>query len=116
MKVFFDRQESHFKRLWTLEQWYSDLRGYLPLFMEKEQEKYTAVIYPKLVKLDAEIDAAWDEYEQRFDDEGTWNPAELVFNKRVKMILRDLDEITALTKVIDKQTIDEGVIRFGGGI
>jgi len=107
MKVFFDRQESHFKRLWTLEQWYSDLRGYLPLFMEKEQEKYTTVIYPKLEKLDAEIDKAWEDYKQRYDQPDTWDPDELEFNKRVKMILRDLDEITALTKVIDKQRMGE---------
>lgn len=113
MKIFFDRQESHFKRLWTLEQWYSDLRGYLPGFMEKEQEKYTTVIYPKLEKLDAEIDKAWEDYKQRYDQPDTWDPDELEFNKRVKMILRDLDEITALTKVIDKQRMtddDMGVI------
>lgn len=112
-KVFFDRQESHFKRMWTLEQWYSDLRGYLPLIFEKDSKTYKEIIFPKLLELDQKIDAAWEEYEQRFDSEATWDPAELVFNRSVKTILRDLDEVTAISKVIDKQKMNEEMEEIG---
>lgn len=104
MKIYLDRQETHFKRLWTLEQWYSDLRGYLPVFLQKTDIDVED-LQKKLNHVDESIDAAWEDYQQRFDNPDTWDPAELEFNKKVKMILRDLDEITAISKVIDKQKL-----------
>lgn len=102
MKLFFDRQESHFKRLWTLEQWYSDLRGYLPMFYESRSDEYEK-IYPKIQTVDERINETWALYEQRYDNVGTWDPDELKFNRRVVTVMRDLDEITSLSRVIDKQ-------------
>lgn len=102
MKLFFDRQESHFKRLWTLEQWYSDLRGYLPMFYESRSDEYEK-IYPKIQTVDERINETWALYEQRYDNAGTWDPDELKFNRRVVTVMRDLDEITSLSRVIDKQ-------------
>jgi hypothetical protein len=102
MKLFFDRQESHFKRLWTLEQWYSDLRGYLPMFYESKPDEYEK-IYPKIQTIDERINDTWGHYEQRYDNAGTWDPDELKFNRMVVTVMRDLDEITSLSRVIDKQ-------------
>ena len=67
MKIYLDRQETHFKRLWTLEQWYSDLRGYLPNFLKgsnptEEDFKRIAELMPVI---DQRIDETWDEYQQR---------------------------------------------------
>jgi len=103
MKIFFNRAENHIERLWILEEWFSDLRAYLPLVFEKTPEDYTALIYPRLEKLDSIVDAAWDAYRSQFEDEQTFDPAELEFVRRCKGILRELDEITAISKIIDKQ-------------
>jgi hypothetical protein len=113
MKIYLDRQETHFKRLWTLEQWYSDLRGYLPLLFEKDAATYNEILFPKITSLDERIDDAWEDYQQRFDNPDTWDPAELQFNKKVKMILRDLDEVTAMSKVIDKQKMNDDMEAIG---
>ena len=114
MKVYLDRQDTHFKRLWTLEQWYSDLRGYLPNFLKSSNptEEDFKRIRELMPIIDKRIDEAWDEYQQRFDEPNTWDPEELVFNRHVKEILRDLDEITAISKVIDKQKMQDEEMVF----
>lgn len=112
MKLFFDRQETHFKRMWTLEQWYSDLRGHLPVYYEKKPEDYQT-LYPKIQTIDERINAAWEHYEQRFDNAATWDPDELKFNRRVVTVMRDLDEVTALSRLLDKQKMPEDMDVIG---
>jgi hypothetical protein len=112
MKAFFERQDTHFKRMWTLEQWYSDLRGYLPVLFEKTSPIYEETIFPKLETFDERINKTWNLYEQRYDDPSTWNPEELSFNRRVVGCLRDLDEITAISRVINKEKIEGYEVLF----
>lgn len=112
MKIFFDRQETHFKRLWTLEQWYSDLRGHLPVMFESKQDIYDSLLYPKIETIDERIDDAWIDYEKRFDEPNSWSQEELDFNDKVKVVLRDLDDLTATSKVIDKMAFSEETVKL----
>jgi hypothetical protein len=112
MKVFFNRAESHLERLWILEEWYSDLRAKLPLLYEKTPEDYTRDILPKMEKLDILVDTAWEDYRAYFEQD-TFDPGELAFVRELKTILRELDEITAISKIIDKQKISDDMDVIG---
>jgi hypothetical protein len=112
MKVFFNRAESHLERLWILEEWYSDLRAKLPLLYEKTPEDYTRDILPKMEKLDLLVDTAWEDYRAYFEQD-TFDPGELAFVRELKTILRELDEITAISKIIDKQKMSDDMDVIG---
>jgi hypothetical protein len=112
MKVFFNRAESHLERLWILEEWYSDLRAKLPLLYEKTPDDYTRNILPKMEKLDLLVDTAWEDYRAYFEQD-TFDPGELAFVRELKTILRELDEITAISKIIDKQKISDDMDVIG---
>jgi hypothetical protein len=112
MKVFFNRAESHLERLWILEEWYSDLRAKLPMLYEKTPEDYAQNILPKMEKLDDLVDAAWEHYRAYFEQD-TFDPGELTFVRELKTILRELDEITAISKIIDKQKMSEDMDVIG---
>lgn len=112
MKVFFNRAESHLERMWILEEWYSDLRAKLPILYEKTPEDYSNNILPKMKKLDTLIDTAWDNYRAYFEQD-TFDPGELVFVRELKTILRELDEVTAISKIIDKQKFSDDMDVIG---
>jgi hypothetical protein len=112
MKVFFNRAESHLERLWILEEWYSDLRAKLPLFYEKTPDDYTRDILPRMEKLDLLVDTAWEDYRAYFEQD-TFDPGELAFVRELKTILRELDEITAISKIIDKQKMSDDMDMIG---
>jgi hypothetical protein len=112
MKVFFNRAESHLERLWILEEWYSDLRAKLPLLYEKTPDDYTRDILPKMEKLDLLVDTAWEDYRAYFEQD-TFDPGELAFVRELKTILRELDEITAISKIIDKQKMSDDMDVIG---
>jgi hypothetical protein len=112
MKVFFNRAETHLERLWILEEWYSDLRAKLPLLYEKTPEDYSRNILPKMEKLDILVDTAWEDYRAYFEQD-TFDPGELAFVRELKTILRELDEITAISKIIDKQKMSDDMDVIG---
>jgi hypothetical protein len=112
MKVFFNRAETHLERLWILEEWYSDLRAKLPLLYEKTPDDYTRDILPRMEKLDILVDTAWEDYRAYFEQD-TFDPGELAFVRELKTILRELDEITAISKIIDKQKMSDDMDVIG---
>jgi hypothetical protein len=112
MKVFFNRAESHLERLWILEEWYSDLRAKLPLLYEKTPNEYSRDILPRMLKLDTLVDSAWEDYRAYFEQD-TFDNNELVFVRELKTILRELDEITAISKIIDKQKLSDDMDVIG---
>jgi hypothetical protein len=62
--------------------------------------------------LDLLVDTAWEDYRAYFEQD-TFDPGELAFVRELKTILRELDEITAISKIIDKQKISDEEMVFG---
>ena len=106
MKIYFNQAQKHIDRLWILDEWFSDLRSYLPIFMESNTEKYEKDIKPLMGKADEELIQAWKFYQGHFEGQSFEGP-ELIFVRQLRTILLDLDEITAISKVIDKQKMDD---------
>jgi len=115
-KINFNRgPQLHIERLFILDKWYSNLRAYLPILYvaNKDAEGYQAEILPKLVHVDRELHDAWDSYKSSFEGEHSFDPQELAFVKQLRTILIDLDEITAISKVIDKQKMTDDMDVIG---
>ena len=109
-KINFNRgPQLHIERMFILEKWYSNLMAYLPIYYEvnKDVDNYNATIFPKIQLVGNHIDATWDLYKASFEDIQSCDPDELLFIKNLRTILRELDEITAISKVIDKQKFTE---------
>jgi len=114
-KINFNRgPQLHIERLFILDKWYSNLRAYLPILYEanKNTEGYNGDIFPKLKHVDKELHDAWDSYKSSFEGEHSFDPQELAFVKQLRTILIDLDEITAISKVIDKMAFTEDVVKL----
>jgi hypothetical protein len=115
-KINFNRgPQLHIERLFILDKWYSNLRAYLPILYvaNKDAEGYQADIFPKIEHVDKELHEAWDSYKSTFEGEQSFDPQELAFVKQLRTILIDLDEITAISKVIDKQKMTDDMDVIG---
>jgi len=114
-KINFNRgPQLHIERLFILDKWYSNLRAYLPILYvaNKDAEGYQTEILPRLGHVDRELHDAWDSYKSSFEGEHSFDPQELAFVKQLRTILIDLDEITAISKVIDKMAFTEDVVKL----
>lgn len=112
-KINFNRgPQLHIERLFILLKWYSDLRAYLPMIYEKSLDDYNDNLLPKLEAVNTRLWATWGLYKSTFEQE-TYDPDEHEFVVQVAMILIELDEITAISKVIDKQKMTEDEMVFG---
>jgi hypothetical protein len=113
MKIFFNRVEKHIDRLWILDEWYSDLRAYLPgyLVLSKPTEDDMQKIDKLMKCVDDRLYDAWGSYKAQFENE-SFDPAELEFVRKQRAILLDLDEITGISKVIDKQKMQDEEMTF----
>lgn len=96
-------QQSHLEKIIILDKWYSDLRAYLPIKMEKEIEEYNKDFYPALARVDTRLCEAWAAYRPEFESLESCNPDEKLFILMLRGIMIELDEITANSKVIDKE-------------
>jgi hypothetical protein len=96
-------QQSHLEKIIILDKWYSDLRAYLPVKMEKEIEEYNKDFFPALARVDIRLCEAWDAYRPEFESLESCNPDEKLFILMLRGIMIELDEITANSKVIDKE-------------
>jgi hypothetical protein len=123
-KINFNRgPQLHIERLFILDKWYSDLRAYLPilfkadpeLFPEESKDKifYFDIILPKINEVDKKLLDAWELYKASFEGEQSFDPSELMFVKQLRAVLLDLDAITAISKVIDKQKMTEDMQEIG---
>lgn len=107
--------QTHMEKMEILHSWYSDLRARLPVIMKKpedytEAKQWNGKTYHEMMK-DAEIRLgdARKLYDPVFEGLTTCNPAEKSFMITLCGIKEVLDEITAISQIIDTvQTSDEG--------
>jgi len=99
-----------------LHNWYSALRSYLRecyhvrdkegLYTQKKEE-YAEIILPKINAVAIKIQNARNQYSVTFENVDTRDPKEADYEILLEGILEDLDEITAISGIIDKQQISE---------
>ncbi|MCJ7698429.1 MAG: hypothetical protein MUO73_08900 [Thermoplasmata archaeon] len=101
----------HLEKLTILDKWFSHLRAFLPVLMEKDQENYEKYFFPPLCEVDQKLKSAWAIYSPTMEGMNSCNPDEKEFILFMRGIFIDLDEITANAKVIDKEKIDDGLMK-----
>jgi hypothetical protein len=102
--------QMYIEKLTILDKWFSHLRAFLPVLMEKDLETYESQFYPFLSKVDLKIKKAYQLYSSSMEGI-TCNPDEKEFILFLRGIFIDLDEITANAKVIDKEKMDDGLMK-----
>jgi len=101
----------HLEKLTILDKWFSHLRAYIPVMMEKDQEIYEKTFFPALCKVDEKLRDAYQLYSSSMEGMNSCNPDEKDFILFMRGIFIDLDEITANAKIIDKEKMDEGLMK-----
>ena len=95
--------QTYIEKLTILDKWYSHLRAYLPILLEKKLEEYYLNYLPLLQSVDEKLQQAWCIYKPTFEGIDSFDPDEMTFTLYMRGIFMDLDEITANAKVIDKE-------------
>jgi hypothetical protein len=95
--------QTYIEKLTILDKWYSHLRAYLPVLLEKKVEEYEKRYLPPLIIVDKKISEAWELYKPAFEGLEYFGNDEKDFTLFMRGIFIDLDEITANAKVIDKE-------------
>lgn len=104
---------SHMENKFSLEKWYSALNNYLPVLYEKRPEEYTNLgINELLLEAEKEINIMHELYRSDFEGLGTCNPEEKAFILAMRGVFERLDNLTAITHVIDGIKPDEEVVRL----
>jgi hypothetical protein len=93
----------HIEKLTILDKWYSHLRAYLPVLLEKKIDEYNDKYSQALIDVDQKLQNAWNLYDPSMEPEESCNTNEKEFILFMRGIFIDLDEITANAKVIDKE-------------
>lgn len=99
--------QTHLEKLTILDKWYSHLRAYLPVAMAKKTDKlnfYNERLAPLIIKVDDKLREAWNVYHPSMEGLDSCNPDEKEFILFMRGIFIDLDEITAESGIIDKET------------
>jgi hypothetical protein len=101
------------KRL-VLHKIYSYLRGYLPVVYEKESktEEYNLKIDPLLKSAAEQVGLAREQYKSTFETVSTCDPDEKIFQETMDGIFERLVEIAAISKVIDKEKMENEEVIF----
>ena len=98
-----------------LHNWYSALRSYLPVLYKaddksdlykKKKEEYAA-LKEMLEDVAKEIAIARKQYKSTFENPDMYDPDESSFEEILEGILERLDDITAITHIIDKAKSDD---------
>ncbi len=99
-----------------LHNWYSALRAYLPVLYnaddtseryKNKKEEYVEKLLPMLHDVGEEIRAARKAYKSTFENRDIYDPAESAFEELLEGIQERLDDITAITGIIDKGRMDD---------
>lgn len=87
---------------------YSYLRAYLPEFYDKESKRidYNEKVAPLLDNVSEDIRLARDQYKPTFETIRACDPEEKEFQQTMDSIFEKLFEIIAVSKVIDKEKMD----------
>jgi hypothetical protein len=86
---------------------YAWLRAYLPVLYDKDskREEYNISVAPLLDEVSEDIKLAREQYKASFEG-GTCDPDEKVFQGTMDAIFEKLSVIIAVSKVIDKEKMD----------
>lgn len=97
-----------------LHKWYSHLRAYLPEMYDKESKRefYNDTIAPLLDEAAEQMKLAREMYRSTFEGVQTWTEDEKNFQLALDGIFERLDVITAKTKVIDKEKLEDVEVVF----
>lgn len=102
MAVFY-KVDTYQGRFTVLEMWYSHLRAKLPEQYENREEEYKDKIDPMMKEISREIETARTLYDPTFEGMETCNPDEKEFSKVLSGVYMRLDELTAVSKMVDAQ-------------
>ena len=93
---------------------YSYLRAYLPEFYDKESKRidYNEKVAPLLDNVSEDIRLARDQYKPTFESIKACDPEEKEFQQTMDTIFEKLFEIIAVSKVIDKEKMDNVEVMF----
>lgn len=102
------------QRMISLEKRYSYLRAYLPVRYSKNdstKKEYQEAIAPLLTDLCREVDAMNNQYDGIFEGPGS-STLEKQFMKTMRGVRERIDEIAAISGLIDKIATDEEEMIF----
>ena len=107
--------QTHLEKMVILEKWYSHLRAYIPVRYEdkKKTEEFKEKVLPLLIDAYTEIEAMNKEYDPAFEGIATCSDNEKSFNKVMRGVFERLDQITAMSKVIEGQRLDDEGVQAG---
>jgi len=99
-----------------LHNWYSALRAYLPVIYraddtsemyKNKKEEYRQILLPLIEEVAKEIRTARAWYKPSFENPDVYDPEEQIYEELLDGIKERLDDITAMTHIIDKGQINE---------
>lgn len=100
--------------------WYSALRSYLREYYhvredghQPDKDEYERDIHPKILAVAKKIQTSRAMYSVTFEDKETRDPKEAAYEEYLEGIIEDLDEITAMSGILDKTRIDTEAATFG---
>lgn len=102
-----------------LHNWYSALRAHLPVIYRiyddgesyrKKKEDYTKIIKPLTDAVAVCLEKARATYLPRFEIQEQYDPLEQEYERLLQDIQERLDDITAISGIIDKAKVDEGEV------
>ena len=107
--------QTHLEKMVILEKWYSHLRAYLPVRYEdkKKTEEFKEKVLPLLIDVYKEIEEMNIAYRPGFEGDKKCDDEEKDFTKIMRGVFERLDQITAMSKVIEGQRLDEMEVQVG---
>lgn len=99
-----------------LHNWYSALRSYLPVIYRADDKselyknkkiEYNELLRPMLKDVAKEIAFARKMYRPSYENPDLYDPEECTFEELLEGIQERLDDITAITHIIDKARVDD---------
>jgi hypothetical protein len=102
--------QSHEEKMDILHNWYSDLNAYLPVISgqkTKLTDEDISKIIDYMIKAKTSIDEMEQSYEPTFEGMQTCTPQEKNFRAILRRVKENLDNATAISKIIDDQQTTE---------
>ena len=102
------------QRMISLEKRYSYLRAYLPVYYERNEKlrlEYSEKISPLLSDLMREVDAMGDQYNSVYEGE-SGSGLKKDFLKVMRGVRERIDQLAALTGIVDKIATDDEEMMF----
>lgn len=101
MMLYFHQTTSHIERYWIIFHWFASLRGYLPVKFEDKPEFYNNIILPRLETIVERLTDCRKSYKASFEGEHSFDPDEEIFIEKLGLVLIDLAELGAVSKIFE---------------